>query len=259
MKFFKLLKYEFLENISSIALVNSALLILLFVMRVYLNSDFSSMHWFVGVIVIIAPVAIFASLIFLITIIVRSLYSRLFGKEGYLTLSLPVSIDSILISKILISMFWVLISVFIVWLWLFIVVDSRYNIMQKIFFVISNNYNFLDIVRIIFLTLIFIIKPIVLLLFVLSILHIGKITKFKQFTGIILFMFILFIENIITNFIYVSINDTFYSMNPMVLFYGSIDYKEYSFMILIYFCISLLPIFVYYFLSRYLIKNKLEI
>ena len=58
MKFFKLLKYEFLENIASVALINVALLALLYIMRMCLNGNLNNSHWIVGVIIALAPVAI---------------------------------------------------------------------------------------------------------------------------------------------------------------------------------------------------------
>ena len=96
-------------------------------------------------------------------------------------------------------MLWVLISVFVVWLWFVSVIDDRFHIMYKFFRIIVENYTFLDILRFIVFALVFTLKPIVLVLFILSILHIGKITKFRQIIGIILFVVILLIENIFTS------------------------------------------------------------
>ena len=259
MKFFKLLKYEFLENIASVALINVALLALLYIMRMCLNGNLNNSHWIVGVIIALAPVAILASSVFLLNIIIKTLYARLFSQEGYLTLSLPVSIDAILISKILTSMLWVLISVFVVWLWFVSVIDDRFHIMYKFFRIIVENYTFLDILRFIVFALVFTLKPIVLVLFILSILHIGKITKFRQIIGIILFVVILLIENIFTGYLFIFVDDIFdFSFNPIYPL-NQMQVDNVFLLISLYFIISILPIFVYYCCSRYLIKNKLEI
>lgn len=252
MKFFKLLKYEFLDNITSIALINAVLFVLLIIIKVYIDSD---SNWMIAIIITITPIAIFISFVFLVTIIIRSLYSRLFSQEGYLTLSLPVNIDAILISKILISALWILTSIFVVLLWFifiaFVINDASYVIKQ--FLLLISNYSFLEIIRIVLLGIILLIKPITLLLLVLSILHIGKIVRFRKFIGILLFMIILFIETIAINVLYLYIDSNM--IDYMAFVHSLVDSINYY----INFFANLLVILIYYFLSRYLIKNKLEI
>lgn len=252
MKFFKLLKYEFLENIASVALINTVLFALLIIIKVYIDSDF---NWIIAIIISIIPIALFVSIVFLVTIVIRTLYLGLFSQEGYLTLSLPVSIDAILISKILISALWILISIFVVLLWLifiaFAINDASYVIQQ--FLLLISNYSFLEIIRILLLGIVLLIKPITLLLLVLSILHIGKIVRFRKLIGILLFMIILFIETIAVNVLYLYIDSNI--IDYMVFVRSLVDSISYY----INFFANLFVILIYYFLSRYLIKNKLEI
>ena len=252
MKFFKLLKYEFLENIASVALINTVLFALLIIIKVYIDSDF---NWIIAIIISIIPIALFVSIVFLVTIVIRTLYLGLFSQEGYLTLSLPVSIDAILISKILISALWILISIFVVLLWLifiaFAINDASYVIQQ--FLLLISNYSFLEIIRILLLGIVLLIKPITLLLLVLSILHIGKIVRFRKLIGILLFMIILFIETIAVNVLYLYIDSNM--IDYMVFVRSLVDSISYY----INFFANLFVILIYYFVSRYLIKNKLEI
>ena len=252
MKFFKLLKYEFLENIASVALINTVLFALLIIIKVYIDSDF---NWIIAIIISIIPIALFVSIVFLVTIVIRTLYLGLFSQEGYLTLSLPVSIDAILISKILVSALWILISIFVVLLWLifiaFAINDASYVIQQ--FLLLISNYSFLEIIRILLLGIVLLIKPITLLLLVLSILHIGKIVRFRKLIGILLFMIILFIETIVVNVLYLYIDSNM--IDYMVFVRSLVDSISYY----INFFANLFVILIYYFLSRYLIKNKLEI
>lgn len=252
MKFFKLLKYEFLENIASVVLINTVLFALLIIIKVYIDSDF---NWIIAIIISIIPIALFVSIVFLVTIVIRTLYLGLFSQEGYLTLSLPVSIDAILISKILISALWILISIFVVLLWLifiaFAINDASYVIQQ--FLLLISNYSFLEIIRILLLGIVLLIKPITLLLLVLSILHIGKIVRFRKLIGILLFMIILFIETIAVNVLYLYIDSNM--IDYMVFVRSLVDSISYY----INFFANLFVILIYYFLSRYLIKNKLEI
>lgn len=252
MKFFKLLKYEFLENIASVVLINTVLFALLIIIKVYIDSDF---NWIIAIIISIIPIALFVSIVFLVTIVIRTLYLGLFSQEGYLTLSLPVSIDAILISKILVSALWILISIFVVLLWLifiaFAINDASYVIQQ--FLLLISNYSFLEIIRILLLGIVLLIKPITLLLLVLSILHIGKIVRFRKLIGILLFMIILFIETIAVNVLYLYIDSNM--IDYMVFVRSLVDSISYY----INFFANLFVILIYYFLSRYLIKNKLEI
>lgn len=262
MKFFKLLKYEFLENIVSIALINILLLGLFYIMTIYLNGDIDDLSWIFGFVFALTPITIFFLFIFLLNIIIKTLYARLFNQEGYLTFSLPVSIDAILVSKILISMLWVSISAFVFCLWFVVgIIDNKFNVIYNFFHIIIENYNLLDIVKFIMLGLCIISKPIVLVLLVLSILHIGKITRFKQIIGIVLFFVIWLAENFVSICLFMLINNIFpfdasYSpLSPISHMQGD----NIALFITLHFIISILPTFVYYYLSRYLIKNKLEI
>ena len=225
---------------------------MLIIIKVYIDSDF---NWIIAIIISIIPIALFVSIVFLVTIVIRTLYLGLFSQEGYLTLSLPVSIDAILISKILISALWILISIFVVLLWLifiaFAINDASYVIQQ--FLLLISNYSFLEIIRILLLGIVLLIKPITLLLLVLSILHIGKIVRFRKLIGILLFMIILFIETIAVNVLYLYIDSNM--INYMVFVRSLVDSISYY----INFFANLFVILIYYFVSRYLIKNKLEI
>lgn len=257
MKFFKLLKYEFLENIASVALINIVLLILLYFMRFFIYSRTNDLHWILGIFLSLSPIVIITSLVFLLNIIIKTLYSRLFSKEGYLTLSLPLSIDSILISKILISMLWVAISAFVFWLWLADIGD-RFHFWHKIFRIILENYSLFDILSFVAFCFIFVLKPIILVMLILSILNIGKINRFRKVIGILLFFVILSIEYISITSIYIIVDSIFgTSISPTIPFNPNIETSIFE--VILYLLIYMLPIFVYYFFSRYLIKNKLEI
>ena len=249
MKFLKLLKYEFLENIAPIVLINILLLVSLCVMSAYFKGHFDNLAWF-GIFIVSIPIIMFVLFIFLLNIIIKTLYERLFAKEIYLTFSLPVSIDEILISKILISMLWLIISAFVICLWLCI--EGGF---VNFFGIIARNY--ISVILFTLFSLLSILKSVVLVLLVLSILHIGKIAKFRKIIGITLFFVISIIEATILAII-LSISDIFVTLNNHSVF-NPLSIQMQTSQIIFQFIAVILPIFVYYFLSRYLIKNKLEI
>ncbi|RAX53889.1 hypothetical protein CCY99_05785 [Helicobacter sp. 16-1353] len=267
MKFFKVLKYEFLENLTSIILLNGILLaLMLFIRLIVGNDNIVTLHWILALLVSIAPIGILCSIIFLTIIVIKSLYSRLFNTEGYLTLSLPVSLDSILISKIFVSSIWILLSIIIFMIWVFLMAESLEINLLKAFFTLISQSKILYIIYYLWIMFLWTIKPIVALLLTLTLLNIGKITRFKPLMGIIIFFVLMFLENLCFGFIkmlfYEMVIDSgFRYINPSITILGTLinNSTQINSIVLIESCITILIILFYYFICRYLIKNKLEI
>ena len=55
---------------------------------------------------------IIASFVILLMNIVNSFNKRMFSSEGYLTFTLPVSVDNLLIGKLIVNMVWYLFTTF---------------------------------------------------------------------------------------------------------------------------------------------------
>lgn len=285
MKFLKVLKYEFLENLSSILIINGILLILILAFRLLIGAmdNVDNINLIAMLLVFIAPLGILCSLIFLTIVVVKSLYSRLFTTEGYLILSLPVSIDSILISKIIVSSTWILLSSFVAIIWVYLMIMSMEHgsasflsaIIKWLAIIVKSNP--LYIIHHIWIILLWIIKPIVMILFILALLNIGKINRFRALVGIIIFFILMILENLCFGFIRIMLYEMIVytggdMLNPsdmamglyhMLAMLSNMSMNNNTMLgfkvVLIESFITITTILIYYFLSRYLIKNKLEI
>ena len=51
-----------------------------------------------------------AAVIMTLVSVIKNFYDSLYGRQGYLTFTLPVKCSSILISKVLVSFFWIILS-----------------------------------------------------------------------------------------------------------------------------------------------------
>ena len=186
-KFGKLLKYDFLESFYSIALINGVLLVLMAISNAIITDSDSTAAWLL--LLFVMPFGFLLSIAFLAITIIRLLYNRLFTSDGYLTFALPVSVDAILTSKILVSSIYVILSGVVIGLWALILATTSYELSGLVGYLDA----FLDSPYVMALfaftqiTNIFAMSALVLL--ILAILHIGAITRFKVICGIALFLF----------------------------------------------------------------------
>lgn len=281
MKFFKLLKYEILDNLAPILLINGILLALIFIIKILVDREHPFENPATMALVFIIPICIFVSIVFLIMTIIKSLYQRLFSQEGYLTLSLPVGIDSILISKIITSLIWIVLTNIIVFLFIVFMIGMEnaiiyadiYDFMSKMIC----NYFFAGLF-ILLTNLVGIVSLITLVLFIISLLNIGKINRFRVLIGISLFLLFIIIESIIFAYIAQYVGNSYdnfmiehFQTNGEVYYGGlfnNLNVEEsikpsinYMFIKLTmpYTIFSVIMTLFYYLCSRYLIKNKLEI
>lgn len=236
-KFGKLLKYDLLESIYSVLAINGILLVLIAITRLVAESDNATIALIFGFIV---PISFFASIVFLTIVIVRLLYNRIFTSDGYLTFALPVSLDAILLSKILISTLYICLSFVVVFAWVILLGIGILETMGGISrLMISLNNALAGII----ISILGVIGTNVLILLILAILHIGTITRFKILYGIVLFMLFTIAESIVYGILFGSLKYTY--ITEVLLVCGI--------------AFNIFKIAIYYFLTRYLIANKLEI
>lgn len=241
-KFGKLLKYDFLESFYSILLINGILLALMAISKAIINSNLSVMSLILALAI---PVGYLLSLVFLTITIIRLLYNRIFTPDGYLTFALPVSLDAILISKILVSSIYVILSSFVIVVWAVLISEImniadiaeliRLSMNEALFFVVV--WGISGVVGVLSMS--------ALVLLILAILHIGAITRFRTLCGIALFMFFMIIESIGYGFVLVG--------NPL----DSVESLQSVAVAGLVF--NIFKTAIYYLLARYLIANKLEI
>lgn len=123
--FGKLLKYEFKHSSR-------------YVMTVYICTAVAALLTGIGMLVklnglsvistiVLVLVGIVAVIMTLVSVI-KNFYDTLYARQGYLTFTLPVKCSSILLSKVLISFFWVIVSgilMALIWLMIFANLQSQ--------------------------------------------------------------------------------------------------------------------------------------
>lgn len=234
-KFFKLLKYDFFDNFGTFALVNGLLCVLVIMSKF----TFSKSGAFLPIIFLLAIFGIIASIVFLIIVIIKLFHSRLFSSDGYLTFCLPVSLDAILISRILVGASYVILN----WIIIATVIAAlNINAIDIAFYIdllvnVESIYIFTN-------CILETIVLIVILLLTLAILNTGKITRFRTILGIIIFMFLFSIGNMPYGML---LDDNY--------FQGKVQQTTW----IIILSVTMIKIIIYYLCARYLIKNKLEI
>ncbi|MFC3847788.1 hypothetical protein ACFOPX_04470 [Helicobacter baculiformis] len=107
----KLFKHDFLENYAPIVGAN-VFLVLCWIITTHNPTTDDQFFW----LFLFSNAFLFSGSLALVVLIalaiLRSTQQKLFGKQAYLTWSLPLSIDTILLAKIAINVFWVAFSMF---------------------------------------------------------------------------------------------------------------------------------------------------
>lgn len=241
-KFGKLLKYDFLESFYSIVLINGVLLALMAISNAIIMDSNSTIAWLL--LLFVMPFGFLLSIAFLAITIIRLLYNRLFTSDGYLTFALPVSVDAILTSKILVSSIYVILSGVVIGLWALILATTSAELGSLLgyFNAFVDSPYAMALLVIAQITSVFAMSALVLL--ILAILHIGAITRFKVLCGIALFLFFSTIEGIISAIIMVAVGEDS-SVFATIWAYSGV--------------FNVIKCAIYYAITRYLVANKLEI
>lgn len=261
MKFLKLLKYEYLEYLSTILIINGFLFVLLFIARLLINYAHT---FFVKIfLVFLLPCGLIFSFVFLLIAMIKSLHSRLFTTQGYLTLSLPVSIDSILLSKIIVSSSWCIISIIMLSFWI-LLMHISFNVLipfKDFFLFIKEQEGLLVILGTVCFyaigVIVSIVSFVIIVLLVLSVINVCRIVKFRSLVGIVLFIiFSIF-------YTYLLYYETLFASEIFTNIYSTIERNKFlllvDLLVIIHFSISIVTSALFYFIARYLIKNKIEI
>ena len=146
-----------------------------------------------------------------LAIIVRRFYKNIFGREGYLTLTLPVSTHQIILSKLIVNFLWVIFSFLVLTLSgiiVFLIASEQSIEILKTFFnevyLLLEKFGLLRVDLIILYSIVGLVGIIIgleYLLVILSLLNIGKFKKHKFIKGILIFIVFNFVINIISSII----------------------------------------------------------
>lgn len=136
--FGKLLKYE-LKSVGKWYLtLNAAVLLVSIILGLVLkalggnfstDTNSTSAQIFTIILVLLLAMVISGSLLSTLAIIIKRFYSNIFGRQGYLTLTLPVTTNQIICSKLLASLLWSIFNIFIVIIGIILV--SSLSLFQK--------------------------------------------------------------------------------------------------------------------------------
>lgn len=99
----KLLKNEFRHSSRYILSIYAAVAAMAGLLAL---SMMTSTAWLGAICCFILYVVGFAALVVTLVSVIRNFYDTLFGKQGYLTLTLPVKSSSLLISKVIVAFIW---------------------------------------------------------------------------------------------------------------------------------------------------------
>lgn len=263
----KLMKHEILNSWLEITIVCGAIIGFSLIFKLLLSWRVNSSELLLFTVTALALLYIVAGVLMIINI-VRSFNKKIFSDEGYLTLTLPVSVDELIISKVVVNLLWIALTIitFVISASIlgssFLGVDSFHIIAQVGSYI--SDYPLMFILNLIG-ALIQILAMILILIFVLSVLNIGIVKKYKLLIGVIIYYLISlgisYIENILKFIPYVlAYENNSYQLIPydevsditMVLMFGKIfDFNQ-----LIY---NIIIIIVFYLLSRNNIKSKIEL
>lgn len=270
----KLLKHELKSSWMEMVIVNGAVLVISLLFALMVNVVSSSMTFLamgLGSIFILY----FVQVVLLVSNIIRSLNKKMFTNEGYLTFTLPVTIRELLVSKILINIFWTFVTSFMILLSMFIMgvlMTQTFNLTFIYFDAIEFVYkNFLPVLLMMVSFLIGAAFFIVVVIGVLTILNTGKMKKHKLLLGILIFYAFSTIHSWVEQFLviipyslyinpvdggwFIGPSYTIYSMifNPDMLINGTPILSFNSILIQL---VLIVGIFVF---SEKMIKNHLEL
>jgi hypothetical protein len=185
----------------------------------------------------------------LVRIIAKNFNTKLFSSNGYLTLTTPVSIDALILSKIIVSMLWTLVIILGLVFSSTIILSAVFNsdwsgfgyLLFTALWTSLSNYTgrFVLVLIQVFLIILCII---VTLLFVLVLTNTGRLRKYKALKGIFIFIGIFFVlASLMSLFGEAMLNTSF------------LAFQWISIVLMLVWSVGT------YFLSRFLIKTKLEL
>lgn len=271
------LKYEFKRNYKSFILSYMLVLISFIIMSIFalFVKNISDVNQIMIIIysniIFIILGSIGTAIVLFIINLIKSFYISIFSDEGYLTLSFPKTTDSLLLSKIIANLFWIVmlfITFVIGFLILNISITGSLNDLFVFFTDLLSEYNnliafpFYIIKGLINYVMIF-----VLLLLSFTLINLGNLKKAKILLGILIFIGINYILNTCDIFIdLISFGIAIDANNNILFIFGKITSDSYTSNNIVSYLFNI-PETIFdigvtlcgYILTRYLINNKIEI
>lgn len=147
---------------------------------------------------------VIATVVFMITMLFKIFNTNVFSKEGYLTMTLPVSGTQIIASKLIVSTIWIVLTGFVsfigiwVFLWNIAPMADVFPGIKKGFSLLSSS-EFLAIALTILAIIAAIVKEISKLFLACSVAHLKQLGRFRVFLGILSFFVMSWLESLLMN------------------------------------------------------------
>jgi len=230
----KLLKHDIKDSYLEVVVLNGILigLSLIVALGILAQSNFLMSIGMVAWSIVLA-----ASFFIVFKTIIQSFNSKLFTNEGYLTLTTPMPIDFILLSKIIINMLWLIVTVVSIATSIIIVVSMVVNgVLDADFFIFDELFRLfwehpLETFKGVVAGLAGALNLITTLIFELVLTNTDRFKKYKMLKGILIYIAIAIIVS------YINIPNSYIGNLLITLGLSA----------------------AFYFASRWLITNKLEL
>lgn len=260
--FFKLCKHELKCSYRSFLFLYAVLLLV----ALFLNPNGQSM--FNNIAIFIYTIVLVVLFVMCIIVIIKNYNTSMFSRSAYLTHTLPVSTTALLLTKILSAIFWSIISILVVFLSVILIIFRMNGF--DITFVFDTIHNFIqspyvcNTIMLILVVLFSLVETITLIYMVINITHTTYIQRFRPAIAFLLYVVISWLVGMINlminkitffgNFsLFVTISP---NINTADMNINSIEFTK---IILIQLCISIVWTAIYFFVSKYILNHKLEI
>lgn len=266
--FGKLLKYEFKATGKWYGILFSVLIFASILLGMMLSNLASGAFAYqssdaVGVVYGFFSIAFFSACTALVisnlVITVRRFYQNIFGREGYLTWTLPASAHQILLSKLTMATIWYIASVVgiifsVILLFAIIAMSSGVDFFNQLFALLS----YIPPVTFFQFFFLFVLGSISGVLFLYLAIAIGQLFQNHRVLMAFVAVFVLWI-------IFGTISNTFYSANPFSYFFykmstfGYYGNSDYNFSFLAAYIYEIIKIVLFYLGVYYITQNKLNL
>lgn len=198
----KLLKYDFKANRVTYFALYLALLVLAILSRVFTQTiiidsrlseilgNFLLFLYFVGV------VGVF---IFVFVSIISSFNKSMFKRSGYLTLTLPVSTNLKIVSKLIMASFWFILAGLVLFISLAILIPEFGEGMNIFWEVISSFGLFSALVLLVILSIFGLLQSILVVFLIVTFVHTKMVKGKRLLIGVLIYFVYYYASNIITS------------------------------------------------------------
>lgn len=209
--------------------------------------------------------SIFGLLIMMFVNVVRSYYLTMFKKTAYLTHTLPVTTTQLLLSKVIMGFIWIVLSVLVIFLSVFIISMRAIDIDFAMLFKVLGNIDWFNlelIAGLLFLSA-SAIETILLFYFILSAVHTRFVPRYRAVVAIVLYFAIDYVRNFLLGLFFPALSySNMFSFTLGSGIYGSsssldsLSSLQSSWLML---GISSAFVVLYFFATKFILDKKLEI